>query len=68
MFAIGALAGTVASFFEVAAASLLLLKPMVEYKASKKDPCTMCDSRAAATTTFVVNRMIVAVVVVVVWC
>ena len=58
--ATGAVAGTTASF-EATEAALLLLTPMVEYKASRKEPLasTQCDSNTAAISTFDVNRMIV---------
>ena len=58
--ATGAVAGTTASF-EANEAALLLLTPMVEYKASRKEPLasTQCDSNTAAISTFDVNRMIV---------
>ena len=65
----GAVAGTTPSFAAKDAALPLvllplLLKPIVEYNASRKEPCTiaLCDSNTAARTIFEVNRMIVVVI------
>ena len=63
--AMGAVAGTTPSFAAKDAALLLLLvKPIVEYNASRKEPWTiaLCDSNTAARTVFDVNRMIVVVI------
>ena len=66
--ATGAVAGTTASFEATDAVLLLpvLLKPMVEYKASRKEPwvTTLCDSNTAAINTFDENRIIVLLIVV----
>ena len=62
--AMGAVAGTTPSFAAKDAALLLLLKPIVEYNASRKEPWTIAlwDSNTADRTIFDDNRMIVVVI------